>query len=127
MTFIARDYRQGAAKKYITLGGVEFLRRFARHILPRRFVKIRRYGIYNHTVKRNRGIKFRVEDESESDNKSKSQKQQGRICHLVKNKRSQNLLLSLIHPKNLYRKAQKPAKCKRSLAYFSFRKNKNLR
>jgi hypothetical protein len=37
---------------------VEFLRRFARHILPRRFVKIRRCGIYNHTVKRNPGIKY---------------------------------------------------------------------
>ena len=44
VTFIARDYRQGAAKKYITLGGVEFLHRFSQHILPRRFVKIRRYG-----------------------------------------------------------------------------------
>ena len=74
VTFIARDYRQGAAKKYITLGGVEFLRRFAQHILPRRFVKIRRYGIYNHTAKRNLEIKFRVEDESEGNNKSKSRK-----------------------------------------------------
>ena len=74
VTFIARDYRQGAAKMYITLGGVEFLRRFAQHILPRRFVKIRRYGIYNHTAKRNLGIKFRVEDESEGNNKSKSRK-----------------------------------------------------
>ncbi|MBK5196619.1 MAG: transposase [Proteiniphilum sp.] len=72
--FVARDYRQGAAKKCIPLDGVEFLCRFARHILPRRFVKIRRYGIYNHTVKRNPGIKFRVEDESEGDNKSKSRK-----------------------------------------------------
>jgi hypothetical protein len=74
VTFIAKDYRQGAAKKYITLGGAEFLRRFALHILPRRFVKIRRYGIYNHTVKRNLGLKFRVEDESDSDSKSKSRK-----------------------------------------------------
>jgi hypothetical protein len=58
VTFIARDYRQGATKKYITLGGVEFLRRFARHILSRRFVKIRRYSIYNRTVKQNLGIKY---------------------------------------------------------------------
>ena len=42
----------------------------ARHILPRRIVKIRLYGIYNNTVKRNLGIKFRVEDESEGNNKS---------------------------------------------------------
>ncbi|MFA5229214.1 MAG: transposase [Candidatus Paceibacterota bacterium] len=58
VAFIARDYRQGAAKKCITLCGVEFLRRFAQHILPSRFVKIRRYGIYNHTVKRNLGIRY---------------------------------------------------------------------
>jgi hypothetical protein len=53
VTFIAKDYRDRAVKKPVTLDGVEFLRRFTMHILPRRFVKIRRFGIYNHTVKRN--------------------------------------------------------------------------
>jgi len=52
VTFLAKDYRDRAIKKPVTLDGVEFLRRFALHILPRRFVKIRRFGIYNHTVKR---------------------------------------------------------------------------
>jgi hypothetical protein len=28
------------------------------HILPKRFVKIRRYGIYNHTTKRNLDLQF---------------------------------------------------------------------
>lgn len=58
VTFIAKDYRDRSVKKPVTLDGVEFLRRFTMHILPRRFVKIRRYGIYNHTVKRNLKLQF---------------------------------------------------------------------
>ncbi len=58
VTFIAKDYRDRAIKKPVTLDGIEFLRRFAMHILPKRFVKIRRYGIYNHTTKRNLDLQF---------------------------------------------------------------------
>ncbi|MDZ4205318.1 MAG: IS91 family transposase, partial [Bacteroidales bacterium] len=58
VTFIAKDYRDRAVKKPVTLDGVEFLRRFCMHILPQRFVKIRRYGIYNPTVKRNLNLEF---------------------------------------------------------------------
>lgn len=58
VTFIAKDYRDRGIKKPVTLDGVEFLRRFTMHILPKRFVKIRRYGIYNHTVKRNMALRF---------------------------------------------------------------------
>jgi len=58
VTFIAKDYRDRAIKKPVTLDGVEFLRRFTLHILPKRFVKIRRYGIYNHTTKRNLALQF---------------------------------------------------------------------
>ena len=58
VTFVAKDYRDRAVKKPVTLDGVEFLRRFTLHILPRRFVKIRRFGIYNHTLKRNLALQF---------------------------------------------------------------------
>lgn len=47
VTFMHKDYADGARQKPITLDGVEFLRRFCMHILPHRFVKIRRYGIYS--------------------------------------------------------------------------------
>jgi len=47
VTFMHKDYADGARQKPITLGGEEFLRRFCMHILPHRFVKIRRYGIYS--------------------------------------------------------------------------------
>jgi hypothetical protein len=32
------------------------------HILPKRFVKIRRYGIYNYTTKRNLELQFVMEE-----------------------------------------------------------------
>jgi hypothetical protein len=65
VTFIAKDYRDGAVKKPVTLDGIEFLRRFTMHILPRRFVKIRRFGIYNHTTKRNLELQFVPEEKSD--------------------------------------------------------------
>lgn len=70
VTFIAKDYRERAQKKPVTMTGVEFLHRFCLHILPKRFVKIRRFGIYNHTTKRNMELKFEHEElpvEKESD------------------------------------------------------------
>jgi hypothetical protein len=67
VTFIAKDYRDGAVKKPVTLDGVEFLRRFALHILPSRFVKIRYYGIYNHTTKKNLELQFVPEQKPDID------------------------------------------------------------
>jgi hypothetical protein len=62
--FIAKDYRDKALKKPMSLPGVEFLHRFCQHILPKRFVKIRRYGIYNATTKRNLNLQFVAEKSS---------------------------------------------------------------
>jgi len=45
VTFFYKDYRDNSRIKPTPLRGVEFLRRFCLHILPRRFVKIRYYGI----------------------------------------------------------------------------------
>ena len=45
VTFSYKDYADNANQKLMTLTGVEFIRRFAMHILPKRFVKIRYYGI----------------------------------------------------------------------------------
>lgn len=54
VTFSYKDYADNANQKLMTLDGVEFLRRFALHILPYRFVKIRYFGIlgsrYKHQV-----------------------------------------------------------------------------
>ena len=52
VSFEYKDYKQGGKKKLMTLTHKEFIRRFAQHILPRAFVKIRHYGFLSSTWKR---------------------------------------------------------------------------
>jgi hypothetical protein len=54
VTFSAKDYRNKGMLKNITLTNTEFIRRFALHILPKRFVKIRHYGFLSSTWKRSK-------------------------------------------------------------------------
>jgi hypothetical protein len=49
--FSYKDYRHGSVKKEMTLEATEFIRRFALHILPKGFVRIRHYGICSSTSK----------------------------------------------------------------------------
>jgi hypothetical protein len=44
VSFEYKDYADAGKKKLMTLSGLEFLRRFEQHILPKGFVKIRSYG-----------------------------------------------------------------------------------
>ena len=50
--FYAKDYRDNATVKLVKMKGVEFLRRFIQHILPKGFVRIRKYGVYNATTRK---------------------------------------------------------------------------
>lgn len=52
VSFGYKDYKAGGVKKTMTLPKAEFIRRFAQHILPKRFVKIRHYGFLSSTWKR---------------------------------------------------------------------------
>jgi hypothetical protein len=45
VTFAYKDYSDDHRQKTMTLSGVEFLRRFVQHVLPRGFVKVRHYGL----------------------------------------------------------------------------------
>jgi hypothetical protein len=51
VTFSYKDYRQGGAKKQLTLTALEFVRRFALHILPKGFVRIRHFGFLSAKTK----------------------------------------------------------------------------
>jgi len=51
VTFSYKDYRQSAITKEMTLDALEFIRRFALHILPKAFVRIRHFGILSSTAK----------------------------------------------------------------------------
>lgn len=50
--FRYKDYRKGGEKKEMILSHEEFIRRFSLHILPKRFVRIRHYGILSSSWKR---------------------------------------------------------------------------
>ena len=49
VTFRAKNYRQGRKRQALSLGGVEFVRRFLWHVLPRGFVRIRYFGLLANT------------------------------------------------------------------------------
>lgn len=52
VTFTAKDYRHGERKYLCALSHQEFIRRFALHILPKAFVRIRHYGILSSVSKK---------------------------------------------------------------------------
>lgn len=52
ITISYKDYRAEGQKKTMILSHGEFIRRFALHILPKRFVRIRHFGILSSTWKR---------------------------------------------------------------------------
>lgn len=52
VSFNYKDYRDGATTKTMTLRNQDFVQRFAQHILPHRFVRIRHYGILSSSWKR---------------------------------------------------------------------------
>lgn len=45
VSFAWKDYREGNAHKVMTLDAHDFIGRFLQHILPKRFVRIRSYGL----------------------------------------------------------------------------------
>jgi len=51
VTFSYKDNLDGGKVKIMTLNAFEFIRRFLLHILPRRFMKIRHFGILNNRGK----------------------------------------------------------------------------
>lgn len=54
VTFDYKDYADQNKIKQMTLSGMEFIRRFEQHILPKRFCKIRSYGLYSNNKRHTR-------------------------------------------------------------------------
>ena len=52
VSFRWRDYAHGSKQRVMTLDAVEFLRRFFLHVLPRGFVRIRRYGLLSNRFRK---------------------------------------------------------------------------
>ena len=45
VTYYVKDYRESGKWKELTIPGIEFIRRFLMHVPPKRFVRIRHYGL----------------------------------------------------------------------------------
>ena len=54
VTFTAKDYKNQGQWKEVTFSGEEFLRRFLMHVPPKRFVRIRHYGLLSSRNKRSK-------------------------------------------------------------------------
>ncbi|SDE38349.1 hypothetical protein SPACI_039220 [Sporomusa acidovorans DSM 3132] len=51
VTITVKDRKHNNQTKKLTLTGIEFLRRFFMHVLPKGFVKIRHYGLLSNRNK----------------------------------------------------------------------------
>jgi len=56
VTYRVKDYRNGGCWKELTLSGIEFIRRFLMHVLPKQFVRIRHYGLLSNRVRKEKMI-----------------------------------------------------------------------
>ena len=54
VSFSWKDYANGGRRRVMTLGALEFIRRFLLHVLPKGFVRIRHYGFLANRVRRER-------------------------------------------------------------------------
>jgi hypothetical protein len=52
VSFLWRDYAHGGKQRVMTLDAVKFLRRFFLHVLPKGFVRIRRYGLLSNRFRK---------------------------------------------------------------------------
>jgi len=52
VTFMVKDYVSSGSWKEETINGMEFIRRFLMHVPPKRFVRIRHYGLLSSRIKR---------------------------------------------------------------------------
>jgi len=57
VTFKWRDYKDSNKWKLMTVSGDEFIRRFLIHVLPKRFMKIKHYGLLSN---RNKSLKLAI-------------------------------------------------------------------
>jgi hypothetical protein len=59
VTFSYKDRKNDGRRKEMTLPGAEFTRRFLLHVVPRRFVRVRHYGLLANGVKARRLVRAR--------------------------------------------------------------------
>ncbi len=61
VSFFYKDYKDKGKQKLMKLKGIEFLRRFSMHILPKGFVKIRYYGVQSNRYRKQTAMYRKVQ------------------------------------------------------------------
>ena len=77
VSFFYKDNKDGGKSKLMTITGIEFLRRFSMHILPKGFVKIRYFGILSNRYRKKLDM-YRIPN-----NKPKNETPQERLERLT--------------------------------------------
>lgn len=93
VTFKAKDYRHGGKPVILRLNHAEFIRRFALHILPKGFTRIRHYGILSSTSKQRCRILVEKQIGRPLFLTEKAQKPQHRICPKCKKGKLETILV----------------------------------
>ena len=92
--FGAKDYRHGGRKVHLSLSTQEFIRRFALHILPKGFTRIRHYGILSSSWKKEKLPKLQTELAGKKIVPTTSKKPlMHRLCPICKKGRLQTVML----------------------------------
>ena len=82
--FSYKDYRDGNTTKVMSLSPEEFSRRFALHILPKRFVKIRHYGFLSSGWKKIKLPALQKKLFAEDEIPKREEKTEGYVCSCCK-------------------------------------------
>lgn len=82
VSFSAKNYKKEGHNQIITLSQIEFLRRFTLHILPKRFVRIRHYGILSSAIKKK--VKIIVDEQIGCALINKREPTKHRVCCVCK-------------------------------------------
>jgi hypothetical protein len=72
VTFYYRDYRQLKGLKTMTLSGIEFVRRYLSHILPKGFMRVRHYGFLSNCCRGKKLTLIQKQTQSDTPNKKDS-------------------------------------------------------
>ena len=95
VTFSYKDYRNSGVKKTMTLDALEFVARFSLHILPKKFVRIRHYGILSSTSKNKYAVQIKEQLPKlihESQSRPKPQVYNPKVCPCCSSETMQTIL-----------------------------------
>jgi hypothetical protein len=72
VTFYYKDYRQLKGLKTMTLSGIEFVRRYLSHILPKGFMRVRHYGFLSNCCRGKKLTLIQKQTQGDTPNKKDS-------------------------------------------------------